>query len=119
MSLDGIWIFEVAGIHGWERVSTAFLEKGRYLSGGALIFSQGNYVTDGKKVKFKLDVTQHGKTVPIFGEKRKHFQTEMTAKRKGNKIEGKVRLKGARSTAAEYPFRLLRLADIPAISKKV
>ena len=119
MSLDGIWIFEVAGIHGWERVSTVFLEKGRYLGGGALMFSQGNYVTDGKKIKFKLQVTQHGKAVAVFGEKRKQFHTELTAKRKGNKIEGKVRLKGARSTAAEYPFRLLRLADIPALPKKV
>ena len=32
MSLDGIWVFEVAGIYGWERVSTVFLEKGRYLA---------------------------------------------------------------------------------------
>ena len=119
MSLDGVWVFEVAGIHGWERVSTAFLEKGRYLGGGAMMFSQGNYVIDGKKVKIKLQVTQHGKAIAVFGEKRKRFHTEMIAKLKGNKIEGKVRLKGARSTAAEYPFRLLRLADIPAVPKKV
>ena len=112
MSLDGIWVVELAGVHGWERVSTAFLEKGRYLAGGALMFSQGSYETDGKKVKIKVKVTQHAKAVPVFGEKRKHFQTEMTGKYKGNKIEGKVRLKGARSNAAEYPFRLLRIADI-------
>lgn len=117
MSLDGIWVFEVAGIYGWERVSTVFLEKGRYLGGGAVIFSQGTYVVDGNKIKIELKVTQHGEKQAIFGEKRKHFSTEATAKRDGDKIEGKVRLKGGKSSAAEYPFRLLRLADLPACPK--
>ena len=70
MSIDGIWVCEVAGIFGWERVSTVYLEKGRYLGGGADIFSHGTYVTDGKRVKFKLSVTQHGNKISIFGEKR-------------------------------------------------
>ena len=73
MSLDGIWVFEIAGIYGWERISTAFLEKGRYLGGGAIMFSRGTYVLDGKQIKFMLDVTQHGDKRTVFGEKRKHF----------------------------------------------
>ena len=117
MSLDGIWVYEVAGIHGWQRISTVFLEKGRYLGGGAIMFSRGTYVVKGKKVEIKLDVTQHGKKQAIFGEKRKHFSIEATAKHKGDKISGIIRLKGSRSTAAEYPFRLLRLADLPALPK--
>ena len=60
MSLDGIWAFEIAGIYGWERVSTVYLEKGRYLGGGAFIYSKGSYVTKGKKIKINLQVTQHG-----------------------------------------------------------
>jgi hypothetical protein len=39
MSLNGVWVLEVAGAFGWERVSTVFLEKGRYLGGGAIFFS--------------------------------------------------------------------------------
>ena len=117
MSLDGIWVYEVAGIHGWERISTVFMEKGRYLGGGAIMFSQGTYAVKGKKVDIKLDVTQHGKKQAIFGEKRKHFSVELTAKRKGKTICGQARLKGSRSTAAEYPFRLIRLADLPALPK--
>jgi hypothetical protein len=115
MLLDGIWVFEVAGIYGWERISTAFMEKGRYLSGNASMFSQGTYVSNGNKVKIKLQVTQHAKKRAIFGEKRKQFSVVMTAKHDGKKIQGRVSLKGAKSTATEYPFRLLRQTDIPAL----
>ena len=115
MSLDGIWVFEVAGIYGWERISTAFMEKGRYLSGSASLFSQGTYVSNGNKVKIKLQVTQHGKKRAIFGEKSKHVSVVLTAKHDGKMIVGKVTLKGAKSTATEYPFRLLRQTDIPAL----
>ena len=117
MSLDGIWVLEIAGIYGWERISTVFLEKGRYLSGSASMFSQGTYVSNGNKVKMKLQVTQHGKKRSIFGEKRKHVSVVLTAKHDGKKIIGKISLKGAKSTAPEYqyPFRLVRQTDIPAL----
>lgn len=115
MSLDGIWVFEVAGIYGWERVSTVFMENGRYLSGGASMFSQGTYVSNGNKVKIKLQITQHAKKRSIFGEKRKHVSVVLSGKHDGEKITGRVSLKGAKSTANEYPFRLLRLTDIPAL----
>lgn len=113
MNLDGIWVFEISGLYGWERVSTVFLEKGRYVGGGAIMYSRGTYEVDGKKVKIKLDVTQHGEKQTVFGEKRKHFSTIMKARLDGNTIQGKARLKGARSTAAQYHFRLIRLDDIP------
>ncbi len=117
MSLDGIWVFEISGIYGWERVSTVFLEKGRYLGGGAIMFSQGTYIPNGKQIKFMLDVTQHGTKQTIFGEKRKHFSTIMTGKLDGDAIEGQARLKGSKSTEAKYHFRLVRLADIPKLPK--
>ncbi len=118
MSLDGIWVFEVAGVYGWERVSSVFMEKGRYLSGGASAFSQGTYVSDGNKVKIKLQVTQHGETRAIFGEERKQFSVVLTAERDGDKIEGKVSLKGSKSTATKYTFRLLRQADLPPLPQE-
>jgi hypothetical protein len=115
MSLDGIWVVEIAGVYGWERISTAFMEKGRYLSGSASMFSQGTYVSNGNKVKIKLQITQLGKKRTIFGEKRKRISLVMTAKHDGGKIVGKISLKEAKSTATEYPFRLLRQTDIPAL----
>lgn len=71
MSLDGVWVFEISNIYGWERISTVFLEKGRYLGGGTILFSQGNYVIKDKQITFKLDVTQHAQKQTVFGEKRK------------------------------------------------
>ena len=118
MSLDGIWVFEVAGVYGWEGISTAFLEKGRFLSGSAFSFSQGTYVSNGNKVKFKLQVTQQGKKRTIFGEKQKRFSIVMKATNDGDKIEGKISLKGAKSTAAQHSFRLLRKADLPPFPQK-
>ena len=118
MSLDGIWIFEVVGVYGWERVSTAFMEKGRFLSGSASAFSYGTYVADGNKVKIKLQVTQHGKKRTIFGEKHRRFSIVMKAKCDGDKIEGKASLKGAKSTATHYSFRLLRKLDLPAFPQE-
>lgn len=117
MSVDGIWLFEVAGIFGWERISTVFLERGRYLGGGPFIFSKGTYEVNGKTMTIKLDVTQHGEKQAIFGQKQKHFSTETIAKIKGKKIEGNARLKGAKSTIAEYPIRLTRLDDLPDCPK--
>jgi hypothetical protein len=117
-SVDGIWGFEVSGIYGWERVSTIYLEKGRFLGGGAIMFSHGTYVVDGKNIEMTLEVTQHGKEQTVFGEKRKNFSTLLNAKIKGKVIQGQAHLIGARSNAAQYHFRMLRLGDIPPFPKK-
>ncbi len=119
MSLNGVWALEIAGIYGWERVSTAFLEDGRYLGGGPSHFSQGYYVVNGKKIKFKLFMTQHGEKRTFFGEKGHNFHTEITAKRKGNMINGKARLKDSKSNVPEYPIRLIWQTDILAVKKKI
>ncbi|NOQ46390.1 MAG: hypothetical protein GQ559_06930 [Desulfobulbaceae bacterium] len=118
MSLNGIWVLEIGAIFGWERMSTVILEKGRYLGGGAIFSSQGTYITDGDKVKIKLQVTQYDEHRIAWGKKRKQFTTVITAKRDGDKIEGKARLKGAGSTTVKYPVRFLRLADLPPFPKK-
>ncbi len=119
MSLDGIWSLEIGGKFGWELISTVILEKGRYLGGGAVFFSQGTYVTDGDKVKIKLEVTQYNEHGIVWGEKRKHFSSVIKAKCKRKKIEGNILLKGAKSPTVKHPIRLLRVADLPPFPKKV
>ncbi|MCU7835612.1 MAG: hypothetical protein KZQ83_10215 [gamma proteobacterium symbiont of Taylorina sp.] len=120
MSLDGIWVFEVAGLYGWERLSTVFMEKGRYLGGSSSIYSQGKYVIKGKKVKIQLDVTQHGDLSVVFGIKSRHFSTVTTAKikKKGQKIEGIVRMEGARSNVNTYHVRWIKQEKILALPSK-
>ena len=117
MSVDGVWVFEISGAYGWERLSTVFLEKGRYVSGGASLFSRGTYKVKGKNITIKLKVIQHGEILSVFGEKLKSFSTKMKAKRHGDMIEGEMSLKGAHSRTVKYSFRLLRLADIPDFPK--
>ena len=119
ISIDGIWVFEVAGAFGWERLSTIFLEKGRYLGGGAAIHSIGTYTVKGKKVTMKTHVTQHGKRIVMYGEKKHHFSTHISAKikAKGKKIEGIISLDGAKSTAAKYHVRWIKQAEIPGLPK--
>ena len=119
MSIDGIWVLEVAGVFGWERLSTIFLEKGRYLGGGSAFFTQGDYVVKKNKVRFNLQITKHNskdKTV-IYGERHKQFSTQMKAKIKKDKIVGVMHLVGAKSTAEKYHVRLLKKADLPKIPK--
>ncbi len=119
MSLNGIWVLEIAGVFGWERVSTVFLEKGRYLGGGAIFFTQGSYVKKKNIVEFNLEITRHNnkdKTV-IYGEVRKQFRIIMKGKVKQDKIIGVMSLEGAKSTVAKYHVQLLRKSDLPKIPK--
>lgn len=118
MSLNGVWVLEVAGVYGWERVSTAFLEKGRYLGGSAAFFSQGKYTTHGDKVKISLKITRHGAEQTVFGEKRRFFSTEIKATHNKDLIEGHAKLKDAHSSVAKYPIRLLRQTDLIKYPKK-
>ncbi len=112
MSLNGVWALEVAGVYGWERVSTVYLENGRYLGGNANFFSQGSFTTKGKNVNMSLDVTRHGAKVIVFGEKQKQFSIEFVGKKKKHLIKGYINLKGAHSSIARYPSQFIRLADI-------
>lgn len=119
MSLDGIWVLEIAGVFGWERMSSVFLEKGRYLGGGSIFYTQGSYTTKKNQVKFNLELTRHNhrdKTV-VYGQIRKQFRTVVKAKVKKNEILGTMRLEGNKSTAEKYHIRLLRMADLPKIPK--
>lgn len=117
MSLDGAWSLEIYGVYGWERMSTVFFEKGRYLSGGPVMFGQGNYAVDGKKLKIKIKITQHGKKRVAYGEKRKYFSVVITAKRKGNIIIGEAHRTGDKSHAFKYPVRFSKLAEMPDFPK--
>lgn len=115
MALDGIWVFEAAGIHGWEQISTVFLEKGRYLGGSSERHTVGTYSIDGKKFKATIKVVQHGEIRAVFGGKRKRFSVVFSGKREGDQINGSVSLKGGKSTDPDYPVRLLRQEDLPAL----
>ena len=47
MSMNGIWKVEMLGPYGWESMSTAFLEDGRYLSSSQDHYAVGKYKLKG------------------------------------------------------------------------
>ena len=43
MSVEGVWKIEMLGPYGWEAVSTAFVENGRYLGASQDHYTIGHY----------------------------------------------------------------------------
>ena len=80
MTIDGIWKLEISSLHGWERLSTVFLENGRYLSASADHYSVGKYEVDGKKFTAETSATQHGNIRTIFGSKQEKLDTVLKGK---------------------------------------
>ena len=75
MKVEGIWKVEMLGPYGWEAVSTAFLENGRYLSGSQDHYVLGRYLIDGDNIRVEADMHPHSEltnppdaseTKPVF-----------------------------------------------------
>ena len=116
MPFDGVWTSELPGIYDWTRISTLFLEKGRYLGGGANHFEIGSYKADGDNIVINLQVTQFGEVRTLFGARRKHIDIVITGKREGNLILGTLQLKDATDDFG-YQVRLVRRQDIPPFAE--
>ena len=93
MSFEGVWLVEVMGPYGWEKIGTAFLLEGQYLSAGGEWHAVGSYKEDGDKISVDLKSTQHGKAVTVFGETKKNVKA---------RIEGELKEPG-KITGALYP----------------
>jgi hypothetical protein len=99
------------GPYGWEQLSTAFLQNGRYLGAGADHHSIGSYTSSDGIVKVKLRLTQHDQTRTVFGSKKKQVDIH---------IEGKIKKSGKVTAIAHPPgdskfnikMRLTRLGEL-------
>lgn len=111
MSFEGIWKVEMMGPYGWEKITTAFLEGGRYLGAGSDHHSVGAYEVDGENISIQSQITQHGKARTVFGETKKRFDTQFEGKlAKSGKIVGVSHPVGDRSF--EIRVRMKRLAKL-------
>ena len=63
MNVDGIWKIEFLQSYGWEAVSTAFLEKGRYLSASQDHYTIGRYEVSGNNIKVIATIYLHGEVL--------------------------------------------------------
>ena len=110
MSVDGIWKVEMLGPYGWEAVSTAFIEDGRYLSASQDHYTVGHYQIDGKRIKVTAANHPHRPDRAMFGAPGAQVGLTFEGEIKGDQISGQ-----AEDKQAEYSitFRATRLADLP------
>jgi hypothetical protein len=80
LNAEGIWKVEMLGPHGWEEMSTATIQGGRYFAGSANHYGIGSYETDGEDLKADLRVTQHADIRTFFGVKKKSFSIRIEGK---------------------------------------
>jgi len=110
MSLNGIWKIEMLGPYGWESMSTAFLEDGKYQSGSRNHYAVGTYQISDNRVKVSAKYVTHGEARTLFGKKQDKMDLEFEADIGKDQIHGQA-------TDGEgihlVTFRARRLADLP------
>jgi hypothetical protein len=110
MSCDGIWVVEMKGPYGWERIAIAFLKNGEYMGAGPNHYSLGKFKEDGDNFEMSVVVTQHGQLRTIFGKK---FAGKLHVTAKGkiekDKIVGRSTAKGMKKF--DVLLRLTRVGD--------
>jgi len=109
MSLNGIWKVEMLGPYGWESMSTAFLEDGRYLASSQDHYAVGRYELTGNQVKVTAVTHSHGEVRTMFGARESQIEVSFAGEVNGDEISGQ-----AEDTTKNYSitFRATRLAGL-------
>lgn len=109
MSLNGIWKVEMLGPYGWESVSTAFLEDGKYRAASEDHYTVGNYEVSGNRIEISTSGVQHGEARTVFGKKEKNLDIKVEGEIDGDIIKGQARDEVG---AYQISVRITRLADL-------
>jgi hypothetical protein len=109
MSVDGIWKVEMLGPYGWESMSTAFLEDGRYLASSQDHYSVGRYELTGNQVKVKTSTHSHGQARTMFGVREPLMELSFEGTLSGDQISGQAEDKKDKYSIT---FRATRLANL-------
>jgi len=110
MSVEGIWKVEMLGPYGWESVSTAFLEDGRYLAASQDHYVVGRYEMDGNQVRVRATTQSHGEARTMFGSRKPSMELSFDGELSGERIVGQAVDQDSKYTVT---FRATRLADLP------
>ena len=109
MSVNGIWKVEMLGPYGWESVSTAFLEDGRYLASSQDHYTIGSYVLTGSQIKITAATHSHGQVRTMFGAREPTMELSFDGEVRGDQATGQAEDKKAKYSIT---FRATRLADL-------
>lgn len=109
MSVDGIWKVEMLGPYGWESISTAFLEGGRYLASSQDHYAIGSYEVNGKQIKVQVVNYSHGEVRTMFGARNPQVELSFDGKINDDQIIGQ-----AEDQQSKYSitFRATRLGNL-------
>ena len=110
MSLNGIWKLEMLGPYGWESISTAFLEDGKYRGGSRNHYSLGSYQVSGEQLEISVHYVTHGEARTMFGKKVDEMDLDFKGELGDDQIQGHAWEKGSKYSVT---FRAVRLADLP------
>jgi hypothetical protein len=111
MSCKGVWMVEMKGPYGWERIAMAFMKNGEYLGAGPNHYSVGSYKEDGNDVQISITVTRCGALRTIFGQKPPHkLQITSKGKIEKDKIIGTSKAKGIKKY--DIMLRLTRVGSL-------
>lgn len=110
MSVDGIWQIEMLGAYGWENVSTAFLEDGKFKAASQDHYSLGSYDISENRVKMSTHHVSHGQTRTLFGARNKEIDLNFEGELEGEQISGQATDEQGKFFIT---FRATRLADLP------
>ena len=109
MSVNGIWKVEMLGPYGWESMSTAFLEDGRYLASSQDHYAVGRYKLKGNQIKVTATSHSHGKVRTMFGTRNPQMKLSFEGAVSGDQISGQAEDKQEKYSIS---FRANRLADL-------
>lgn len=110
MCVDGVWKVELLASYGWESVSTAFLENGRYLAASQDHYGIGHYQVTGNQIRVEGTSYAHGDSLNLFGVTDKQLDMCFEGKINGDHASGQVEDRQGRYSVT---FRATRLADLP------
>ena len=111
MSCKGVWIMEMKGPYGWERIGIAFIKNGEFLGAGPNHYSVGSYKEDGNNLEISITVTQCGALRTIFGKKSAdNLQITSNGKIEKDKITVISKAKGIKKF--DVMLRLARIGDL-------
>ena len=101
---------EILGLYGWEPMSTAFLEDGKFWAASANHYTVGNYEISGSRIEISAVAVQHGKVRTVFGEKKREMGLKFEGEIEGGEFKGQARND---TGAHQISFRSTRLTDLP------
>ena len=109
MSVNGIWKIEMLGPYGWESMSTAFLEDGRYQGSSQDHYTVGRYEVTGDEINVTAAMHSHGEVRTMFGSREPQMELTFEGTLRGDQISGQAENKQAKYSIT---FRATRLADL-------